>query len=196
MLKSLLASLLSAFLLAPAFAAEPPAKAPDQPADSAFPAGSETPEGAACDLARAFIRHDPALFLATCIKPYGGAETRKAYEEFLDGVVEQMKEEASKKEPSPNAPKAIGKCFAARHLTKSGPASYGYASFGFKDVMFADVGVYLQNGQSQLCRTLVIKTKQGKWIVHPRPDLSPLLSMGLNEEVPSEKDFAESAAAK
>ena len=154
------------------------------------------PEGVACDLARAFIRHDHALFLDICIKPYGGEETRKAYEDFLNGVVADMKEEAQKAEPSPGAPKNIGKCFAARQLSKNGPASYGYATFGFQEVMFVDVGVYVHSGKGQLCRTLVLKTGKGKWIVHPRPDLSPLLSMGLNEESKSEKDFSEAYAAK
>ena len=191
MSKSILVAIFSLFLLVPVFAADPPAKPPVKLAEDGFPVGILSPEGAACDLARAFIRNDATLFLSTCIKPYGGAETKKAYKEFLDGIVAQMKEEAGKTVPSPGAPKTIGKCFAARHLSKNGPASYGYASFGFQDVMFVDVGVHLQNGGTQLCRTLLIKTKQGEWIVHPRPDLSPLLSMGLNQEAASKEDFSE-----
>jgi hypothetical protein len=194
--KSFLTAIFTLLMLLPSFATDPPAKPPIKLAEDGLPAGSDTPEGAACDLARAFIHHDSALFLATCIKPYGGAEAKKAYEEFLDGVVAQMKEEAKKTDPSPCGPKSIGKCFAARHLSKSGPASYGYASFGFQDIMFVDVGVYLQNGTTQLCRTLTIKDKQGKWIVHPRPDLSPLLSMGLNDEAPSEQDFLDAYSTK
>jgi len=197
MLKSVLTGTLALLLLlCPSIAADPPAKLPIKVAEDGFPSGSDTPEGVACDLARAFIHHDPALFLGACIKPYGGAETRKTYEEFLDGVVAQMKEEAGKSAPSPGAPKSIGKCFGARHLSKNGPASYGYATFGFQDIMFVDVGVYLHSGKTQLCRTLVIKDKQGKWIVHPRPDLSPLLSMGLNDEAQSEKDFTDVYSTK
>jgi hypothetical protein len=43
------------------------------------------------------------------------------------------------------------------------PACYGYASFDFRDIMFVDVGVLLQNGQRSLNRTMVIKDKNGKW---------------------------------
>jgi hypothetical protein len=43
--------------------------------------------------------------------------------------------------PSPRGPKSIGKLFAAHYFSKFGPASYGYAGFGFPDVMFVDVGI-------------------------------------------------------
>lgn len=129
-----------------------------------FPAGHDTPEGAACDLARAFIERD--------------AETIRA--------------EAVRAEASPGGPKAIGKVFAARRLSRNGPASYGYAAFGFQDVMFVDVGAFLHDGNRALNRTLVIRDKDGKWYVHPLPDASPLLSAGLNDEAASEKDFSDS----
>jgi len=160
-------------------------------ASDGFPSGHDTPEGAACDLARAFIKHDAGLFTSTCIQPRGAGTSRDDYEAFLKSMIESMKQEAAKTEPSPGGPKAIGKVFAARHLTKDGPASYGYASFDFQDVMFVDVGVFLQNGDHALNRTLVIKDKDGKWYVHPDPDVSPLLSMGLNKESPSQQDFSE-----
>lgn len=156
-----------------------------------FPAGHGTPEGAACDLARAFITRDVTLFADICIKPFGGGENRKSYEDFLSGVAESMKAEAARKDPSPDGPKMIGEVFAARHLSKSGPASYGYAAFNFEDVMFVDVGAILQSGEQSLNRTLVVK-KGGKWYVEPAPRYSPLLSDGLNEETPSSQDFAES----
>jgi hypothetical protein len=154
-----------------------------------LPSGHDTPEGAACDLARAFIKRDVGLFTNTCIRFYSGGESRTNYQAFLETKIQSIKDEAAKKEPSPFGPKAIGKVFAARHLSRDGPASYGYASFDFQDVMFVDVGVYLQNGERGLTRTLVIKDSDGNWYVHPAPHVSPLLSVGLNEEDKSTQDF-------
>jgi len=172
-------------------AADSIAKARIKVAADGLPSGHETPEGAACDLARAFIKRDTALFTTTCLRPYGGGKAPDEYAAYLKSTVESMKEEAAKKEPSPGGPKSIGKAYAARHLSKNGPASFGYAAFGFKDVMFVDVGVYLHNGERALNRTMVIKDKDGKWYVHPMPAVSPLLSTGLNEEAPSTQDVLE-----
>lgn len=145
-----------------------------------FPTGQDTPEGAACDFARSFINRDQKLFAATILRLYAGGTGPKAYAKLLQETLQSMKEEAAKKDPSPQGPKSIGKVFAARHLTKSGPVSYGYAGFGFEDIMFVDVGVYLQNSERALNRTLIIKDRDSKWYVHPAPSVSPLLSEGLN----------------
>jgi hypothetical protein len=155
-----------------------------------LPSGHDTPEGAACDLARSFINRDEKLFLTTSIRLYGGGSGRDAYSKFLQATVESIKAEATKTEPSPGGPKSIGKVFAARHLSKSGPVSYGYA-FGFEDIMFVDIGVYLQNGERAMNRTLVIKDRDGKWYVDPYPAASPLISEGLNEEKASVQDLAD-----
>ena len=56
------------------------------------------------------------------------------------------------------------------------------AVYDFQDVMFVDVEVILLNGNTNLHRTMVIKDRHGKWYVHPAPNVSPLLSHGLNEE--------------
>jgi hypothetical protein len=161
-------------------------------ASDGFPAGHDTPEGAACDLVRAFINRDASLFTNTCIKLYAGGNGPEDYAKFLQDTVEEIKKEAAKKAPSPGGPKSIGKVFAARHLSRNGPASYGYASFGFQDVMFVDVGAFLHNGERSLNRTMVIKAPDGKWYAHPLPAAgSGLLAAGLNEEKPSEKDFSE-----
>lgn len=161
-----------------------------------YPSGHATPEGAACDLARAFIKHDAVLFKDTCIKPFGGGENQKTYAAFLKQMVQAMNEEGKKVSPSPGGPKAIGKVYAARHLSKNGPASFGYAAFGFKDIKFVDVGALLQDGKRRLNRTLVIQQPDGKWYVHPLPSSSPLLSDGLNEEPASTKDFTEAYTIK
>lgn len=161
-----------------------------------LPSGHDSPEGVACDLARAFIKHDVTLFKNTCIKPFGGGENRKKYEAFLKQMPQAMKEEGKKAAPSPGAPKTIAKVFAARHLSKNGPASYGYATLNFKDIQFVDVGVFLHNGKQRLNRTLVIQESDGKWYVHPMPTTSPLLSEGLNEEAASTRDFTEAYTIK
>ncbi len=174
------------------FAAEPiPGVAQD-----GFPAGTDTPEGAACDLARAFIHDDSALFLATCIEPYGSAEARQARHQFLQSVVVQMKLDPAGGPPSPDSPKSIAKCFAARHLSKGAAVLDGTTVYGFQDVMFVDVSALLQNGTTQLCRTLVIKNKQGKWVVDPQPESSPQLSAGLDDESPSTRELSANSPTK
>ncbi len=185
-----------AFLfLCPVPAAEPAVNPPIKTAADGFPTGTETPEGVACDFVRASIQRDPALYLAVCLKPYGGEETKKTYGDFLGSVVAGMKPDAKKNGPSPDEVKSIEKCFVARPLGGGGPASYGYATFGFKDVRFVDVSANLQSGRTRVNRTLVIQEKSGQWAVHPRPDLSPLLSMGLSAEDRSMKDFAAASEA-
>jgi len=160
--------------------------------EDGFPAGHDTPEGAACDLARAFIKRDTSLFNSTCLRLYVDGKGPEDYAKFLQTTTESIKEEAAKKEPSPGGPKSIGKVFAARHLSMNGPASYGFAVYNFQEVMFVDVGVLLHNGRPSVNRTLVIKDKDGKWYVHPLPSAgSGLLSAGLNDESASKKDFSE-----
>lgn len=158
-------------------------------AKDGFPTGTGTPEGAACDLARAFIHDDAALFLATCIEPYGTAAARQARHQFLQSVVVQMKLDLAGKPPSPDSPKSIAKCFVARHLGQGATIADGTGADGFQDVMFVDVSARLQNGATQVCRTLVIKNKQGKWLVDPQPESSPLLSPGLDDEAPSTQEL-------
>jgi hypothetical protein len=164
-------------------------------ADDGFPCGNETPEGAACDFARAFIHHDPVPFLAISLKPYGDPSVRHAYGEYLQSVISQMKEEANRTDPSALGPQSIAACFAARHPTEAEPVVYAQTVLGFEDVMFVDVKVNLQNGESQICRTLAIKQKN-RWNVHPRPDLSPRLMTGINKETPSSENFADAYGAK
>jgi hypothetical protein len=186
-MKTLVAAIVAALVVLSGVDARGISKPRLQVAPDGFPSGHSTPEGAASDLARAFIRRDSALFRSACVRLYGPA----AYSEFLEKVIESMRQEAAKATPSPSGPKSIAKVFAARHLTQNGPASYGYATFGFQDVMFVDVGVVRHSGAPALNRTMVIKDKDGEWYVHPVPSVSPLLSAGLNEESGSEQDFSE-----
>jgi hypothetical protein len=199
--------LLALFLTATvSFAADPPAepKKAVEPkkvtetkkptvklADDGYPTGSESPEGAACDLARAFIKRDWKLFQDTCVSPYLGGEARKAYEKFLADTTASIQAEAKKTKPSGAGPKSIGKVFGARHLSLNGPGSYAYAVLGCQDVMFVDVGCFLHNGGKFLSRTLVVKTKKGDWLAHPMPTNDSFLSAGLNDEKDSTEDFSE-----
>jgi hypothetical protein len=156
-----------------------------------FPSGHDTPEGVACDLARAFIRHDVSLFTNTCIQPFGAEAGRSNYVAFLEGVVRSMKDEAARQEPSPGAPKVITKVFAARQLSARGPVSLGYAVFDFRGLMFVDMKTQQVNGDFHPYRIFVIKKNDEKWYVYPTPNADPLLSSGLNSESESVKDFSE-----
>jgi hypothetical protein len=152
-----------------------------------FPSGHDLPEG----VARAFIKRDVSLFTNVCLRPFEGGEARTNYQEFLEGTIHDMKQEATQKEASPGGPKAISKVFAARHLSRNGPASFDYAMFNFHDVMFVDVEALLHNGKRALNRTLVVKKSDDRWFVHPAPNIHPLLSAGLNEESDSTQEFSD-----
>ena len=154
-----------------------------------FPTGQATPEGAASDLARTFMTRDAAWFRRVCIRPYGAGKSRADYSEYLAGVSENLKRENGN--PSPDDPKKILKVFAARHLSRNGPATTGYALFDFQEVMFVDVEVLLYSGSSHLRRTMVIEDRDGSWYVHPVPDVSPLLSYGLYDESESIQLFTD-----
>jgi hypothetical protein len=158
-------------------------------AHDGFPTGQNTPEGVASDLARAFIKQDASGFRSICIRSYGAGQVRAEYVEYVEGVVNHLKPQSVNS--APDNPISIAKVFAARHLSKNGPVSYGYSSFSFQDVMFVDVEVALQNGKKYLRRTMVIKDKDGKWYIHPVPDISPLLSEGLYDESASVQLFTD-----
>jgi hypothetical protein len=172
-------------------AAESGAKPILKVAPDGFPGGHGAPEGAAADLARAFIRRDPVLFTNTCVRVYSGGKSGADYSAFLKSTIAGMRAEAAKKAPSSDSPKSIGKVFAACHLSQTAPVTYGRSTFKFQDIMFVDVGVFLYNGGHALFRTLVIKDSNGRWYAHPAPSLSPSLSSGLNDEPKSKRDFSE-----
>jgi hypothetical protein len=154
-----------------------------------FPTGQVTPEGVASDLARAFANGDAALFQKICIPPYGSGPSRAEYIHDLDGVSQHLRNEGLG--PSPDDPRKILRVFAARHLSKNGPASYGYATFDFQDLMFVDVEVELRSGPKHRKRTLVINDHDGRWYAHPMPDVSPLLSVGLYHESASTRLYTD-----
>jgi hypothetical protein len=145
-----------------------------------FPTGQSAPEGAATDLARAFMTDDADWLRRVCLRPYGAGQSLAEYTKYLDGVSAHLSR--ARLTPTPDDPQKILKVFAARRLSKNGPASYGYAMFEFQDLMFVDVEVLLRSGATHLKRTLVIKDRDGKWYAHPMPDVSPLLCDGLYNE--------------
>ncbi len=187
--------ILMVFLLALPCRADDPTPIPKPKlklAADGFPTGHATPEGVACDLARAFITTDAALFTTTCQPAYGDATLQNAYKDFLHGVIESfLKIKAIKLDPDPYNPKAIAKVFAARHLSQPGPATYGRTTFGFQDVAFVDVDALLIDGEHAVNRTLVVKAADGQWYVHPTPEISPSLSEGLDDESPSTQNFTD-----
>jgi len=147
-----------------------------------YPAGHSSPEGAACDLARAFINCDAELFRSTCLTSFGGGVNGKKYQSFLNQTAAAIKAQKKKSPQSRQGPKSIEKVYAVRRLSKGGPESYAQATLNFKSVRFVDVVVQLRSGDLTSIRTMVLQDATGKWLVHPIPSLSPILSMGLNEE--------------
>lgn len=188
---------------APASVAADPPEASTDPAASAdpgaaanvaaegFPQGQTTPEGVACDMARAFINRDAALWRQSC---YPASASKAEYAAFLDEMASQMeKVSAMSPEQAKQAggPKQIGTVYAARNLSRNGPASYGYAAMQLTEVKFVDVVAPTWEGTDFLARTLVVqRERDGKWYAIPRPDLFPLLSEGLNEEQDSQEVWA------
>jgi hypothetical protein len=149
-------------------------------ASDGFPTGSSTPEGAACDLARAFIQFDAALFKATCYTPRADAAE---YSAFLNEIMSQMSQlKAMPENERPNGPTAIARVYKTRHFSRNGNASAGYAFFDLHDVQFVDLFANERAGNEFECRTLVFKLPDGTWRVMPRPDLMPLVCEGLMEE--------------
>ena len=57
--------------------------------------------------------------------------------------------------------------------------------------MFVDINLDLYSGETSSMRQLVIRDRDGKWYVHPAPNVSPLLCQGLNEESPSTVQLSE-----
>ena len=147
--------------------------------ETEFPSGQDSPEGVACDMARAFINADKNLWMKinhpTLTNNYPQAK------EFVEDMAAQMDEMAKIDPEDRLGPIEILRVYKARHLSMNGPASYGYAMFNFEDVMFVDVVALDSDGLEYPNRTLVIKDKS-KWYAIPRPDLYELLSAGLNSE--------------
>lgn len=143
-----------------------------------YPTSGTTPEGAACDLARAFIKPDAELFRSACLSLPHNEE----YTAFITEMANQIDAMSDQPLQQSAGPKAITKLYQARPLSLSGPASYGYAILNLHDVQFVDVEAELWDGSPHINRTLVVKLPSGQWRAMPRPDLVPLLSAGLNTE--------------
>ena len=166
-----------------------------------FPKGNNTPEGIACDAVRAYLNSDFKLWLSTLVPSYiygdknnsGGAKKVKEYEDFKKKMVAKIKKNAK----DPNFPKMkILKVYKARNFSMNGPGSMTYALHEFTGNMFVDILLDLGNGKTQGVRYQVMSDKDKKWFFNPRPDLSPLLSMGLNEESKSTVEWKKNKRKK
>ena len=160
----------------------------NSPSDS-WPRGSATPEGVACDLARSFINTDLELLKSTVMTPLGRGESAEEYGQFLRGMAGTIVAESEQEEHPAEWPKRINRVFAARDFSKNGPASYGYAAWNLKGVMFVDVEVELFSGDLFIHRTQVLQLSSGRWAVMPDPQAYPLLSDGLHSESASEVTY-------
>lgn len=155
----------------------------ESPAGSAENAVSA--EKAAMVFVEGLIEKEGEIVRAACLKPYGS----KQYDDGLNDFVSMVESAASQNPSPPGAPKSIKKVFAARHLSSDGPASYGYAAFGYRDVVFVDIAMLRNDEQETMYRILVVQDSSGAWYVHPLPDIAPLLSTGLWDESPSVVEF-------
>ncbi|MEA3210516.1 MAG: hypothetical protein QOE70_3573 [Chthoniobacter sp.] len=154
-----------------------------------LPSGQNTPEGVACDAIMAYIRSDSAAWLATLVRPIYGEEGNRQYEEFKKQMVADT--DQRKVDPTFKPPRIV-RCFKAREFSLNGPGSAAYAFFEFTGNMFVDVIVETTQGKIQCFRYHVLLDKDKKWYFEPRPDLSQLLSMGLNGEADSTEVLYES----
>lgn len=156
-----------------------------------FPSGHATPEGVACDLARAWMKRDVSLFTNTCLPQFGSGPARSEYEAFLARNVENIQQLATNQQAPTIGPKGITKVFAARHLSGETQDLSEHVADKIADFMFVDVESVLRDGKRYLHRTLVIKASDGKWYVHPAPEIDSRLSAALNSESASEKDLSD-----
>ncbi len=147
-----------------------------------IPTGQDSPEGVACDAIQAYIRCDAKAWLKTLVRPIYGEENNKEYLAFTKQMLALMKK--NKADSSFAAPKII-QCYKARPFSKNGPGSLAYAVHEFTANRFVDVQIELPDGQKTNLRYHVLRDTDEKWYFEPRPDLCPLLSMGLNKEEPS-----------
>src|SRR5579871_2333701 len=86
--------------------------------DDGFPTGQDSPEGAATDLARAFMRGDAEWLRHVCIRPYAGGQRGAEYAEYLKGVTEHFRDD--KEKSTPDNPKKITKAMRRDTLPKKG----------------------------------------------------------------------------
>jgi hypothetical protein len=141
-----------------------------------LPSGNNTPEGVACDMATAFIKADSQLWRST-VYP----SKKKDYVSFIDDIAKEMDHQKQLDKSERTGPKVIGMVFKMGHLSRNGPNSYAYAAMNLNEIGYVDVVTGNHDGSRSKNRTFVVN-KEDKWFAIPRPDLFPLLTVGLNEE--------------
>jgi len=145
------------------------------------PAGNATPEGAACDMATAFINADSKLWNEVVLK-----HKKSEYKQFISEISKEMDIQSKLSVNERVGPKLIGIVFEVGKLSKNGPNSYAYAAMNIDQIGYVDIGVMNHDGTQAMNRTFVAK-KKSIWYALPRPDLFPLLTAGLNNEPSTKK---------
>jgi hypothetical protein len=169
----------------------PVAAPPALVAPAAWPSGQRTPEGVACDLARAFIVADGKLLRASCFVITPGTPERDAYNNFLDETFTAMDVAGAVPGNQEGWPVAIERVYRARALSSPAGAAFGLDQLGLTDVRFVDMRVGLRGGKTGvLRRTLVVQDEGSKlWLAVPHPENFPKLSEGLGGETESVEDW-------
>jgi hypothetical protein len=145
-----------------------------------LPQTQDSAAGAAVLMARAFIEADSALWRS--IQNPKLAEKREL-QSFIADIGSQMDQARELDDANRRGgPREITKVFAMGSLSANGPNSYAYATFDFKEIGFVDIVIRDNTGRESTNRTFVCLDQDSRWYVLPRPDLFPLLTMGLNQE--------------
>lgn len=146
-----------------------------------FPTGSTSPEGAACDAARALVERDGEMLREASIDAFGSEHQKAAYERALTEAADTLEDEAV-------APEGIVRVFDARLPTMAAPRAEMYARYGVLDVRFVDV-VLDYGEEERVARTLVARTPEKGWGVVVEPGIYPEISEGLAQESESLIEF-------
>ena len=142
----------------------------------ALPTSQKTAEGVAADLASAFINTDNELWEKIQLKKL---QSKKQYKSFVEAISKQMI--SLKNKDNQSGPKEVIEIRKMGKLSKNGPNSYAYSVFNLTEIGYVDVCVINYDNKKSWNRTFVLKYEK-EWFVLPRPDLFPLLTMGLNNE--------------
>jgi len=136
-----------------------------------YPTGPQTPEGAACDLTRAFINNHVELFRAVTAGVLGEGKSAECARNFMDiaetdvnlRFIDRIIEVYEAEEPS--EPSAIEQA----------------AAYGFADIKHVAVVFRRTNGLENIQQTMVLLTPEGEWKVMPAWKCYPELAAGLAE---------------
>lgn len=158
----------------------PPVPAIATPAPQ-LPSGNSTPEGAAVDLARAFIQSDAATFRALCWN--AGGKPPQHYQRFIESVARDIEDAKKLGRQVGGASFSISKVFKARDCRLKDSAFLECCTaFGVLDVRLVDIETPLW-GRACRIRTLVVRQQSDqRWYVILWPDAFRALAIELYAE--------------